>query len=81
MRHSNCSIVLLLSLALVYGIVRLVALNTRSDSALIAIAERTSIAIFDSAGYMRLCDDSSHQLRGGVSIDSAGAVIKRSNSS
>ena len=54
--HSECLIALLSSLALVHSIVRLAALKTRSDSALIAIAESTSIAICESARYESLCD-------------------------
>ena len=48
LRHSNCSIVTLDRLALVHVTVRLASLKTRSDSALIAIVDRISIAICDS---------------------------------
>jgi hypothetical protein len=61
LRHSICSIIAPSSRALVYGIVLLAALNTRSDTALIATTKSVSIAILDSCRYDVLCCRCSRQ--------------------
>jgi hypothetical protein len=77
----SAQFIVLLRLAPVHGIVCLAALNARSDSVPIATANNVSIAIWDNAGYEALCECSCHHSSAGVSINYAGAIITRSNSS